>query len=141
MARRPLSAKKAVVKSGYPGKPMAEIITNGFFTVDKDWTVKYWNKNAETLLGIPAADIIGKNLWEEFAGVLPVDFYAVYHNAFIKDIPAHFEEYWGKMGAWFDVITYHCDDTLSVSFRSRSHPAHSGRLQQRLKMMNELYQF
>jgi PAS domain S-box-containing protein len=136
-----LSPRNGVKKAGYMGKPITEIITNGFFTVDQQWTVKYWNKAAETLLGVPAADIIGKNLWKEFAGALPVDFYAVYHNAFIQDIPIHFEEYWGKMGAWFDVITYHCDDTLSVSFRSHSHPAHSGRLQQQLKMMNELYQF
>jgi PAS domain S-box-containing protein len=141
MAGKPLSTRNAVDKHRYPGKPITEIITNGFFTVDHRWTVKYWNKAAETLLGVPAADIIGKNLWEEFAGALPVDFYAVYHNAFIQDIPTHFEEYWGEMGAWFDVITYHCDDTLSVSFRSHSHPAHSGRLQQQLKMMNELYQF
>jgi PAS domain S-box-containing protein len=141
MAGKPFSPRNAVVKNRYPGKPIAEIITNGFFTVDQHWTVKYWNKAAETLLGVPAADIIGRNLWEEFAGALPVDFYAVYHNAFIQDIPAHFEEYWGKMGAWFDVITYHCDDTLSVSFRSRNHLAHSGRLQQRLKMMHELYKF
>jgi PAS domain S-box-containing protein len=141
MPVKPLSPKKAGGKTGYLNKPITEIITNGFFTVDQHWTVKYWNKAAETLLGVPAADIIGKNLWEEFAGTLPVDFYAVYHNAFIQDIPAHFEEYWGTMGAWFDVITYHCDDTLSVSFRSRNHLAHSGRLQQRLKMLNELYKF
>src|SRR5580693_586315 len=141
MAGKPLSPRNAVSKNRYPGKPITEIITNGFFTVDQHWTVKYWNKAAETLLGVPAADIIGKNLWEEFAGALPVDFYAVYHNAFIQDIPAHLEEYWGKMGAWFDVITYHCDDTLSVSFRSRNHPTHSGRQQQRLKMLNELYKF
>jgi PAS domain S-box-containing protein len=141
MAIKPLSPRNAGGKTGYLNKPITEIITNGFFTVDQRWTVKYWNKAAETLLGVPAAEIVGKNLWEEFAGALPVDFYAVYHNAFIQDIPTHFEEYWGKMGAWFDVITYHCDDTLSVSFRSHSHPAHSGRLQQQLKMMNELYQF
>jgi PAS domain S-box-containing protein len=141
MSGKPLSTRNAAGKNGYPGKPITEIITNGFFTVDQHWTVKYWNKAAETLLGVPAADIVGKNLWEEFAGALPVDFYAVYHNAFIQDIPGHFEEYWGKMGAWFDVITYHCDDTLSVSFRSRNHLAHSGRLQQRLKMLNELYKF
>jgi PAS domain S-box-containing protein len=141
MGGKPFSTKNAAGKNRYLGKPITEIITNGFFTVDHRWTVKYWNKAAETLLGVPAADIVGKNLWEEFAGALPVDFYAVYHNAFIKDIPAHFEEYWGKMGAWFDVVTYHCDDTLSVSFRSRNHLAHSGRLQQRLKMLNELYKF
>jgi PAS domain S-box-containing protein len=141
MAGKPLSTRNAVGKNHYLGKPITEIITNGFFTVDQRWTVKYWNKAAETLLGVPAADIIGKNLWKEFAGALPVDFYAIYHNAFIQDIPAHFEEYWGKMGAWFDVITYHCDDTLSVSFRSRNHLAHSGRLQRRLKLLNELYRF
>jgi PAS domain S-box-containing protein len=141
MADKPFSTTNGVGKTGYFGKPITEIITNGFFTVDQHWTVKYWNKAAETLLGVPAADIIGKNLWEEFAGALPADLYTVYHNAFIQDIPTHFEEYWGKMGAWFDVITYHCDDTLSVSFRSRNHPAHSGRLQQQFKMMNELYQF
>jgi PAS domain S-box-containing protein len=140
MAIKPLSTTNAG-KSGYLGKPITEFITNGFFTVDQHWTVKYWNKAAEKLLGVPAADIIGKNLWEEFAGAIPADFYAVYHNAFIEDIPVHFEEYWGKMGTWFDVITYHCDDTLSVSFRSRNHLTHSGRLQQQLKMMNELYQF
>jgi PAS domain S-box-containing protein len=141
MADKPFSPGNAVGKTGYAEKPITEIITNGFFTVDPYWTVKYWNKAAETILGVLAADIIGKNLWEEFAGVLPVDFYTVYHHAFIQDIPTHFEEYWGKLGAWFDVITYHCDDTLSVSFRSRNHPAHSGRLQQRLKMLNELYKF
>jgi len=141
MAIKPLPPTNDAGKTSYLGKPITEIITNGFFTVDQHWTVKYWNKAAEKLLGVPARDIIGKNLWEEFAGAIPMDFYAVYHNSFIQDIPVHFEEYWGKMGAWFDVITYHCEDTLSVSFRSRNHRAHSGRLQQTLKMMNELYQF
>jgi PAS domain S-box-containing protein len=139
MAIKPLS--NDAVKIGYLGKPIAEFITNGFFTVDQHWTVKYCNTAAEKLLGVPAADIIGKNLWEEFAGAIPEDFHAVYRNAFIQDIPVHFEEYWGKMGTWYDVITYHCDDTLSVSFRSRNHPAHSGSLQQQLKTINELYRF
>ena len=46
---------------GYRGKPITEIITNGFFTVDRKWTVKYWNKAAEELLGVQAKDIVGKN--------------------------------------------------------------------------------
>jgi PAS domain S-box-containing protein len=141
MAFKPLAPINGVKKAGYLGKPITEIITNGFFTVDQQWTVKYWNKAAETLLGVQAADIIGKNLWKQFAGALPVDFYAVYHNAFIEDIPFHFEEYWGKMGTWFNVITFHCDNTLSVSFRSRNPPVNSKQPEQQHKTLTELYRF
>ncbi len=141
MAAHSLSPTNVIKNAGYLGKPITEIITNGFFTVDQNWTVKYWNKAAEILLGVPAADIIGKNLWKEFAGVIPVDFYAVYHKAFIEDIPAHFEEYWGGMGTWFDVITYHCDNTLSVSFRSRNPPVNSTQPEQQYKTLAELYRF
>ena len=131
----------------YQGKPIAEIITNGFFTVDRKWTVTYWNSAAEELLGVRAGDIVGKNLWSEFARIIPLNFYAVYHKAFLQDIPVHFEEYWGEMGAWFNVITYHCDDTLSVSFKSSNHPEHPdysslpGHPAQQLRTLNELYRF
>lgn len=151
MALQSLSIKNNNTKRGsnsdYRGKAITEIITNGFFTVDRKWTVKYWNKAAEELLGVQAKDIVGKNLWSEFAGIIPLDFYAVYHKAFLQDIPVHFEEYWGQMGAWFNVITYHCDDTLSVSFKSSNQPTHPdyatlpGHPAQQLKVLNELYQF
>ncbi|MEP7165908.1 MAG: PAS domain-containing protein [Ferruginibacter sp.] len=127
----------------YEGQPVTETLTNGFFTVDHKWNVKYWNKAAEKLLGVAAIDIIGKNIWEKFAGVIPLEFYAVYQKAFLQDIPVHFEEYWGEMGSWFDVITYHCDDTLSVSFKSSNHPhsEYPDNPAQRLKILTELYRF
>jgi PAS domain S-box-containing protein len=106
--------------------------------------VKYWNKAAEKLSGVQAKDIIGENLWEKFATAIPIDLYTAYHKAFLQDIPVHFEEYWGEMGAWFDVITYYCDDTLSVSFKSRDHPVHPTHLrhlEKQLKAMNELYRY
>ena len=113
---------------------------NGFFTMDRQWTVQYWNKAAEKLLGVKAQDIVGKNLWEKFAGIIPVEFYNVYPKAFLLDVPFHFEEYWGEMGTWFDVIVYHCDDTLSVSFKSCNQFS-SENVEERLKTENELYWF
>ncbi len=129
--------KKTAGTNGlYPKNPITETIANGFFTVDRKWIVKYWNKAAEKLLGVQAKDIVGKNIWEKFAGVIPVNFYAIYHKAFQLNTPVHFEEYWGEMGAWFDVIIYHCDDTLSVSFKSSNQPDQPAL---RLKTLNELY--
>lgn len=71
MATKLLLPTNGVKKAVYLGKPITEIIINGFFTVDQHWTVIYWNKAAETILGVPAVDIVGKNLWKEFAGVFP----------------------------------------------------------------------
>ena len=135
------NVQTTISNTRYPGKSITEIIANGFFVVDRKWEVKYWNKAAEKLLGVSEKDIIGKNLWEEFAGIIPLDFYAVYHRAFLQDMPMHFEEYWGEMGAWFDVITYHCDDTLSVSFKSSDQRMHIADPAQQLKTLNELYRF
>ena len=141
-----LSNPKSITKTGsnndYAGKPVAETIINGFFTVDHKWTVKYWNKAAEKLLMVPAGEIVGKNLWEKFGGIIPINFYKVYNKAFLKDIPLHFVEYWVEMGAWFDVITYYDNETLSVSFKSSNQPAnpkHAVHPKLQLKSLNELY--
>jgi len=125
----------------YSGNPINETIANGFFIVDQEWTVKYWNRAAENILGVRSKDIVGKNLWEKFANILPLQFYTVYHNAFPQNVPAHFEEYLGEMGAWFDVITYHSDNSLSVSFKSSNTPPNPHLPEQQLKTLNELYRF
>ena len=121
-----------------PEQSITDIIPNGFFSVDEQWTVKFWNASAEKLLHRKAADIIGKNLWKELEGVLPPGFYELYHQAFLRDIPVHFEEYWPEIGGWFDVISYHTGNTLSVSFKSRTDRSD---LQQQLKLMHKLYRF
>jgi PAS domain S-box-containing protein len=139
--------KKIATNTGYEGKPITEIVANGFFTVDRKWTVTYWNRAAEKLLRVEAKEIVGKNLWEKFAGIIPINFYSVYHKAFLQDIPIHFREYWAELGSWFDVITYHCDDTLSVSFKSVNGVADpylpdAGKNQEyQFKDLNGLYRF
>jgi PAS domain S-box-containing protein len=127
----------------YPARPITDTLANGFFTVDQKWTVKYWNKSAEDLLGVQAKDIIGKNLWEKFAASIPIEFYTVYHKAFVQDVPLHFNEYWGERGTWFDVITYYCDNILSVSFKcsNRPHSEYPDNPEQRLNTLAELYRF
>ena len=125
----------------YPQKPITEIVTNGFFAVDQRWTVKYWNSAAEELLGVAKADILGKNLWEEFAEIIPVNFYSAYHKAFLQDVPIHFVEYWAEKGTWFEVITYHNNNTLSVSFKSRNQSSNPERAGRELRVLNELYRF
>ena len=136
-----VSNDKAGNKNDYNGTLITETIGNGFFIVDRKWTVKYWNRKAEKLLNVKANDIVGKNLWERFSAILPVNFYANYHKAFLKDIPVHFEEYWEELEAWFDVVTWHSDDSLFVSFKKSSYPVLTTQSGLQLKIMNDLYRF
>jgi len=136
-----VSIDKTGNKNAYNGTLITEVIGNGFFIVDRKWTVKYWNRKAEKLLNVKAQDIIGKNLWEQFSDILPVSFYANYHKAFLKDIPVHFEEYWEELEAWFDVVTWHSDNSLFVSFKSSSYPVLTSQSGRQLKIANELYRF
>jgi PAS domain S-box-containing protein len=128
----------------YPRKSITETITNGFFIVNREWTVKYWNKAAEKIFGIPAKDILGKNIWKEFAGIIPLDFYEFYYKVFLQDVPVHFEEYWGEIGAWVDVITYHSNGILSVSFKSSRRLPDTEQIDKSeppLRILNQLYRF
>ncbi len=127
--------------NGYSAKPIAETVINGLFTVNREWIVKHWNKGAEQLLNMRGKDIIGKNLWEKFPEAVQSDSYRVYHEAFDQDIPIHFEEYWAGAGKWFDVITYHSKDILSVSFKTFTQSPQKQYHPHQLKDMIELYRF
>jgi PAS domain S-box-containing protein len=123
----------------YPDAAIAEIIGNGFFIVDQQWTVSSWNRMAEELLGISAADIVGKNVWAPFMDALPKTFYTVYCRALLQDIPIHFTIYWPKMKNWFDVTTCYFDDFLSVSFKGRKNPEDHKPLLRQHKSLNDMY--
>ena len=126
-------------KHTYPNTTITKIIRTGFFMVDQQWTVTSWNPMAEKILGISARDIVGKNFWNELRDVIPMDFYAVYHQALLQDIPAHFTIYWKKRRAWFDVTTCHFGDSLSVSFKSSHHTQSPESSARQLKTLNDMY--
>ncbi len=135
---------EAVSHIRYQEKFIAETVRNGFFKVDGRWAVKYWNRAAEKLLGIRARDIVGKNIWELFSELMPFSFYKSYRNAFLHDIPSHFELYWAEKGVRFDVITYLAEDILSVSFKCIGKPPQTEQQvysKERLRAFNELYRF
>lgn len=133
--------RKESDKHGYQGKSITEAISNGFFTVDRQWMVQCWNTAAEKLLGVKAEDIIGKNLWEQFAEILPVNFRRIYKKAFSPEVPVHFVEYWNEMGLWSEVISYHSGDSLSVSFKSSTHSAQQRKPEEQLEILTELYRY
>jgi len=95
-----------------------ESIQDGFFAVNKDWTVTYWNKEAEKLLGIKKESIVNYNFWEIYNQVAPSKFLFQYNKAFRENMPFRFEEYFAPLNRWFEVNAFPAKTGLTVYFKN-----------------------
>jgi PAS domain S-box-containing protein len=92
-------------------------ITDGFLAVDKNWTVKYWNKAAKDIMRVEQEQIVGKNFWDVFADAIPTKLYPEFKKAMDENISGHFDEYYPRVDIWFRFNVYPSQDGLTVSFQ------------------------
>lgn len=95
-----------------------ESIGDGFFTVDKNWAVTYWNRAAERMLETPKEAILGNNLWDVFADAVDLPSYTNYHRVMNEGEPVEFEDYYEALHKWFDVSAYPSPNGISVFFKN-----------------------
>lgn len=94
-----------------------ESIGDGFFAVDKDWIVNYWNKEAEKLLGVTKKQALGNNLWDVFDHTAKSTSYSKYQEAIDTNQVIHFVDYYPSLHKWYEVSAYPSVDGLSVFFK------------------------
>jgi PAS domain S-box-containing protein len=94
-----------------------ESITDGFYILDKNWTVTYWNKEAEKILLVNGADIIGRNIWETYTDIAELRIYSEYKNVMTSRISASFEEFMPHLELWVEMNVYPFEEGISVYFK------------------------
>ncbi|MFW6347625.1 MAG: PAS domain S-box protein, partial [Cyclonatronaceae bacterium] len=91
----PLKTTQINLRQALQEKDMIlERVGDGFFAVDHNWTVTYWNTAAESILNTRKEDILGQNLWEVFDDARQLDFYTYYKDAMQTQTKKHFESYY-----------------------------------------------
>ncbi|MEO6893943.1 MAG: PAS domain-containing protein [Ginsengibacter sp.] len=116
-------SKKAAleIKNLYEEKnEILESIEDGFFAVDKNWRVNYWNKEAEKMLGISKQVILGKNLWDIFPDQVNSHSFKKYTEAIKSNKRLFFEDYYASLDKWFEISAYPSKLGLSVYFKDIS---------------------
>ena len=93
-----------------------ESITDGFYALNKNWEVTYFNKTAEKILGCKRDEVIGKNLWDFFPNSREGKFYNQYEKAMTKRISVHFEELYAPLSVWASMNVYPTNDGIAVYF-------------------------
>uniref|UniRef100_UPI0030ED253F PAS domain S-box protein n=1 Tax=Emticicia oligotrophica TaxID=312279 RepID=UPI0030ED253F len=94
-----------------------ESIRDGFYSMDKNWVVTYWNKEMEVLTEVNRTDIIGKNLWEYFPDLVETRFYFEYKRAVDENVVVRFEEYLTISEQWFEANAFPSENGLTVFIR------------------------
>ncbi|HEY0898078.1 MAG TPA: PAS domain-containing sensor histidine kinase [Sphingobacteriaceae bacterium] len=93
-----------------------EAMPVGFYLLDRNWKVMYWNAQAESIFGINRELVLGKNLWKLFPEAINSKFYDEYIQAMESRVSANFEEYYWPLQKWGKINVQPIDDGLAVFF-------------------------
>lgn len=89
-------------------------IQDVFFVVDRQWRITYANARAVEVAGMLAEDIIGKNLWEMFPGLVGTVAETVYRTVMAERKPARFEMRGYVSGSWYGTSVYPSPEGISI---------------------------
>ncbi|MVN74776.1 PAS domain S-box protein [Hymenobacter sp. HMF4947] len=93
---------------------LLERIADGYIEVDKNWTITYFNVQAERVLQIDRQQCVGRNYWEAFPNAVNSRFYYYLHLAVDSGQPVHFEVLSTRTSRWLEVRALPVADGLSI---------------------------
>ena len=95
-------------------------ITEGFYSLDRDWVCTYMNSRAGKWLNRAPEEIIGKNIWSEFPEAVGGTFYETFHQALREQHVCQCEAFYLPVGRWLEARAYPSEDGLTIFFHDIS---------------------
>ena len=102
-----------------PLENILESISGGFFALDRDYRMTYWNKAAEEGTGLGTADVLGKHVFEIFPNARDAELGERYRMAMESGTFQSLETAYRdeRFDAWYDVRIYPSETGISVFFQ------------------------
>lgn len=89
----------------------------GFLQLDFNWTITYWNKAAEELVGYGKELVVGRNLWSVLPEILHSDFHDCFQKAMGNRENFDFVDYFWPTQKWLMCNAYPAEGGIIVHFR------------------------
>lgn len=107
------------MSTSFSYESILEGISGGFFAMDAAYTITYWNKAAETGTGMPAATVLGRNVFDVFPNARDAVLGEKYRLAMETRTFQSFETAYldERFERWYDVRIYPADAGISVFFQ------------------------
>ncbi|MGB8688282.1 MAG: ATP-binding protein [Microcoleus sp.] len=111
-------AQAALRESEEQIRNILESIAEAFFALDENWRFTYVNQSAETLLDRTPGDLIGKNLWEEYSGLMGKELERLYWSAMRDRVPGSLTAFYPDHDRWYEVRTYPAANGITIYFKN-----------------------
>jgi len=95
-----------------------ESITEGFFTLDRQWRFDYVNREAHRILHREPGTLCGKILWQVFPGLEGTEFERNFQRSMIEREKTSFASYYPNHNAWYEVTSFPAPEGVSVYLRN-----------------------
>ncbi|MCC5624016.1 PAS domain S-box protein [Nostoc sp. CHAB 5715] len=110
--------EQALHQSEKQARNILESISEAFFALDENWQFTYMNPSAETLLDRTSGDLVGKNLWEEYPGLISNELAQIYWSAMRDRVAASLTAFYPDHDRWYEVRTYPAPNGITVYLRN-----------------------
>ncbi|MEG4212802.1 PAS domain-containing protein [Microcoleus sp. S13_B4] len=111
-------AEQALRQSEEQTRNILESIAEAFFSLDENWRFTYANRSAGVLLDRTLGDLIGKNLWEEYPGLMGNELAQAYWSAMRDRVAVSMTGFYPDHNRWYEVRTYPAPKGITVYFRN-----------------------
>ncbi|MCZ8286141.1 MAG: PAS domain-containing protein, partial [Bacteroidia bacterium] len=112
-----LTVEVAAAKGKRDAVAILESITEGFFTLDRQWCFDYVNAEAYRILNKAPGELTGKVLWEVYSGMEGTEFELRYKQTMLQREKTSFTAFYPDHERWYDVTTFPAPEGMAVYFR------------------------
>jgi PAS domain S-box-containing protein len=117
LARLLESEQTALMEANKAKEQLSQIldrISDGFGSLDRDWTYTFVNEQLAKNVGKKREDLLGRNIWEVFPEAIGTPVHKAYFRAMEEQVAIDLEHYYSPFRRWFQHQFYPAPDGLSV---------------------------
>ncbi|MDO9405713.1 MAG: PAS domain-containing protein [Polaromonas sp.] len=112
------TTEPATAKGRRDAIAILESITEGFFTLDRQWRFDYVNSEAHRILGREPGELSGQVVWQAYPGLEGTDFERNYQRTMQDREKTSFTAFYAAQERWYEVTTFPAPEGVSVFFRN-----------------------
>ena len=113
-------AEDASAKANRNAVAILDSITEGFFTLDRQWRFDYVNAEAHRILGVEDGALHGQTLWNFYPGLEGTEFERNYLRTMNGREKSSFTAYYAQQDRWYEVTSFPAPEGIAVQFRDVS---------------------